>query len=335
MMLAIGGEALNRDPPISIGEIYKTYVDYWLVRDPNLAPISPPARRLKFVEDLALTLVRSGRPRGAYIEEIEDYDGIREWTSLRGYLSTRKSGYFDTTRSFLLLHEDGTLAFAHRSFVEYFCAQLMVRWLRELPAVDKNTTRQLYSNLMLWFMRPNVSEHDYTPLSRWMESDDVYLRRLAYGLLPVVAGEYRDLLAEAFETKFEKEPDIDSRRHILYGLGYLGKNPCDPRFLTYVREHEREWQRAAEAYYPTEEQQRHHCVARLHSFRNGDRTFFGARGLYILDLGHVGTLADVDLIAEYTDPEKERDREVCEIALQSLDRINKRLAHKASGFRPL
>ena len=214
--------------------------------------------------------------------------------------------------------------FAHRSIGEYFCAVATIGLLRQKASIPNQLLPNLYSNLIIWFMRCTIDDSDYDWIISMSGEDSIYLRCLSYALLPSVAGSRKQQVLRLFEERFVTESNMDAKRHLLYGIGWLGGNPCTPEFLKFVREHEEEWIDACAPYYHSTQRQREHCLRRLTAFQGGDVEFYGSRGLYILDLAEVGEPKDIQLIQYYVDPSREADPVVREIASEAIQRIEQR-----------
>ncbi len=309
--------------PLDIGDIYKRHTTSWINKDDLLSVLGLDINRKKhFVKDLAVSLLLSGQD-ALPLSEIHNIDGKSDWTSLN--IETDKARYYDNqTRSFLLMNRDRTFMFTHRSFAEFFCSQALLDQLKS-GQFDTGTVERLYSNLVIWFMRSEITEGDFGWLWKLLDSTDTYARRLAHALLPKAAKmeEDRNAVIMSFLRRFDKETDLEVKRHILYGIGWAGGNPCQPALIRYIEEHRDTWQAASVFYYHGVEQQREHCIARLESFCNEDHTYFNARGLYILDLELVGTPDCLPLIEPYTGDE-EPDPIVRRIAARTVEAIKRR-----------
>jgi hypothetical protein len=148
----------------------------------------------------------------------------------------------------------------------------------------------------------------------------------------VVGGHPEDALAR-LRSVFEGEADIDVKRHALFGIGSLGLDPCDAATAAFLKARRIDWLSAALQYYRTADRQRLHCIHRLRSFELGNRAFFENRGLYIFDLGEVGKLEDLDLIAPYADEFLEHNQIIVEFAAETIRRIKQRY-HSESWQTP-
>jgi hypothetical protein len=320
-------DRIGADPAsLDIGHVYKHYTDHWMAREECLAELSEDQKR-QFVRDLATSLMRSADEAGVPLHQIMDIDKNNNWSFLQRDIRETTRHWDRRTRSFILVNRDRTLMFSHRSFMEYFCAVHLVDRLRGGGFVpDDLLEGRIYSNLVIWFARAEVSEIDFDLLWALLEDDHVSKRRIAHALIPRAATSdaSRKKLLEKFEERFEREEDDEVKRHILFGIGWCGGNPCQRRFLEYAENRRLAWQRASLLYYHGEAQQREHCIARLESFRSGDREVFNSRGLYILDLELVGKPEDMELIEPYADADKEPDPEVCEIARRAVEMIRRR-----------
>lgn len=325
MILDVGAKVLLSSKVFDLGYLYKTYTDYWLQHDSTLAIFTSPTEKRHFVEDLAFAVLQAGSETGVYLDGIKGIDGNADWTSVRDILTLQRPSSQRGTRSFLLINHDGSLMFAHRSLGEYFCAIATIRLLRQGYSIPGSLWSNLYSNLVIWFMRCTVEDSDYDWVASMVDEVQDYPRCLAYALLPAVAGQRKEEVIKLFLDQFEIEPNMDAKRHILWGIGWLGGNPCTPEFLAFIRSHQEEWQEACAPYYHSIERQREHCIRRLMAFHAGDREFYGSRGLYILDLAEVGKQEDIELIEPYTDPSREVDPVMREIALDAIHRIEQRV----------
>jgi len=327
MILETGTAVFERSETLDLGELYRIYTEHWLGNDAFLSSreFTSPALKREFVEDVAVSVLRVGVDGGVFLEDVKDLDGKHDWAFLRNLIGMDSIKGYQNTRSFLLINYDNSIMFAHRSFGEYFCATIAVRLLRQQKALPTDLLPLFYSNLIIWFMRSFVNENDIDwllSLSKCEES--VYLRRLAYSLLPAVSKARKQEIINYLDESFISEPDMEARRHILYGIGWLGGDPYKSKFLDVIKNNQEEWLHAPIPYYHSYAREREHCIRRLIAFKSGDKEFFMNRGLYILDLGKVGELDDIELIKPYSDSENEEILEVRQIAADTIRRIIKR-----------
>lgn len=323
IMLIIGGADLKGSENLDVSDLYKKYVEYWLKNDGHLNEISPEYR-LQFVQDLSVSLVLSDPDQGIFLDKIRDIHGKdNNWIKYHDSITDIRRTYFDdSTRSFLIINKNKSLMFAHRSFMEYFCASALIEYLRnnlEIPILYQS---KLYSNLIIWFMRSMIVESDFEWILKLTNSRDLMLSRLGFALLAGNAVADKNKILQIFLKKWETTTDIETKRHILYGIGWSGGDIIYTKpFMDFIESHYNDWINAALDYYNSKNQQRDHCIGRLRSFNSNDKEFYNNRGLYILDLGSVGRLEDIELLKPYIDPEKETNETVRKIAIMAINKI--------------
>jgi NACHT domain-containing protein len=324
MFLTIGIDAITQESRLNVADLYRRYSDHWFRSDSRLVRLGSWTRREQFAEDLALSvLLDTGE--AVSVEDIRGIDGTANWISSKEVLLDRQATYWDTSsRSVLHVNRDDTVSFIHRSFVEYFASECALRVLRSERAIPDGALQQLYSSLIVSFMRFSVTEADYAWVLQLARDREVYRRCLGNALLPAVVGSKIDETVQLLRASFERETDIDAQRHMLYGIGWLGADPCDETAAEVLRQHRTEWLEGGLRYYHTVEQQRMHCVHRLRSFAAGDDTFVMNRGLYIFDLSEVGEAEDIPLIAPYALADIEANRVVRAFADDAVQRITTR-----------
>jgi hypothetical protein len=326
-----GGPEIRGSGVANVSEIYSRYEERRLETDVALSGLERNERR-EFVRDLAIAVMLNREMASVHLSDVVGLDGTRDWMSRSENLTRNGWSESNSARSFLLVNRNGRIRFSHRSFAEHICAKALVQWLKEKKEIPHRALESLYSNLVVWFLRGEVDESDFDWLLAASENrDEVLLRRIGFALLPKVAGVRKGELLVRFREAFWNDPDVDARRHLLYGIGWMGEDPLDPEVMEYIEENAGQWQEASLAYYHSPTQQREHCVSRLRAFENGDLEYHGARGLYIIDLAVVGTTEDKPLLVWYLDPENESDENVRVLADRALRQIDARVGQDWSA----
>ena len=307
----------------NVGTIFQGFTEFWIAHDSRLAAIGTVDKRHRFVEDLSISLLRSGT-EAVFPEEVAGFLGSKkEWSFMRQVVMMEGHYKGAGARSFLLVNRNGSFMFVHRSFMEFFCSGVLLQCLRTRAAIPSELLPKLYSNLIIWFLRFFVHEQDFPWLLEMLDDSDIRKKRLAYALLPGVALARGAEISKALRVRFDSETDVEIKRHILYGIGWLGGNPCSPEFLAFIREQRKDWQQAPIVYYHSTDRQRAHCIRRLFGFASGNREFFNNRGLYIIDLAEVGEPEDIPILKIYAGA-AEKDQVVRELAKEAINAIEER-----------
>jgi hypothetical protein len=321
MIMQVGEGMLIGPGKFEPAEIYREYTKKWLGEDSHLVGFGTDEEKIAFIEDLAVSLLKSGS-ESLFIHEITDLEEKRKWGDYSGAVHNKEKYFDNKTRSFLLVNHDGSLMFSHRSLMEYFCAQVAIKLLRgPHHLIPPGDFPFFYSNLIIWFIRADINSDDYQWLVSMAKRTEPETRRLAFALLPAAVGSRKDKLIKFFQKIFKNETDMEAKRHIAYGIGWLGGSLSENGIIDYIEAHRVEWQRASFYYYYDTERQRQHCRSRLRSFLAGDTTYHGARGLYILDLEVVGKMEDIELIKPYTEISRENDSVVRLLASNTIQKI--------------
>lgn len=124
--------------------LYEHYTDRWILGQDYRAAM-PPEEKHRFMEELALSMVQSGKPivPHTHIPKL-----VRDVMSVQDYDRVRSLEEDVRTCTFLVRNRDGDYRFSHRSFMEFFVARRIAQELKAcMPRDGYFVTHELSSEI--------------------------------------------------------------------------------------------------------------------------------------------------------------------------------------------
>ncbi len=134
---------LKEKEKINVADLYRVYTDKWIERDDWRSQLTPPGKR-QFMWELALKMYQGGGNFSLHYSQL-DKPKV-EFLKNPGAMSEDYYAYETTTCAFLNRDAEGNYKFIHKSFMEYFVAELFV------DSVKKRKVRPL----SYWETKQNI-----------------------------------------------------------------------------------------------------------------------------------------------------------------------------------
>jgi len=122
---------MSQNIEITATELYKTFTEIWIQRDRNRYSDNPE-RKKKFMEKLAMDMLLEGGKESIHYSELQETIKLYFFKDLA--VTREELEHFENeirTCSFLICDKKGNYKFAHKSFQEFFLAQMLANELVE------------------------------------------------------------------------------------------------------------------------------------------------------------------------------------------------------------
>ncbi|QDK77761.1 sigma-70 family RNA polymerase sigma factor [Spirosoma sp. KCTC 42546] len=189
---------------ISPAILYEKYTDDWILQQSKRrGTMMGKEDRRKFVENLAIKL---------YAENVSSihFESLYSLShTLSGYNDKTRIDYFDTdarTSTFLTKNSSGYYGFKHRSFMEFFCACIIVKSIK-VENSDLLTTKELSSEILSFIDGIEIDQNSINILTEW--SNNFSNRTLSLNSVKILQSKNVDLSKEVIERYDINKEDFD------------------------------------------------------------------------------------------------------------------------------
>ena len=149
LLMLINLAAQQHEVPATIGELYRRYTDWALGRynySQGLAVVFDPAVKVKLLEDLAHRFYTTGSELSMPRDIFDSF--VLEFMHSQSVELTEIGRLIDEiNRAGLLSINDETVAFRHRSFLEFFLGSVFYREAGQMADVDKTMAELYYDDI--------------------------------------------------------------------------------------------------------------------------------------------------------------------------------------------
>jgi RNA polymerase sigma factor (sigma-70 family) len=168
MLFELSDDSISADKDIGSHALYTSYVRRWIEKESTRrGAVMSSSQRQRFAELIAVKLFAADKNRVHYGEL---YSIAREFS---GYGDPTHLDYFDTdarTCTFITRDSDGYYGFRHRSFMEYFCAQIVVKEATE-GAPSVLSSRELSPEILTFIAEVPLEREAQRHLEEWVQAE--------------------------------------------------------------------------------------------------------------------------------------------------------------------
>jgi len=216
-------------PEINSAVLYQKYTERWIKKNiqEERTFLDTESKQI-FMEELAWEMYRSGSPSLHYTEipgKVQHHFGLSSKVTVDHYEHDIRA------QSYLVRDHQGNYAFAHKSFMEFFVAQ---RILRSIRANDQSLLTQRGLRLEVYdFLMHMLQQNEILRVNQWVEtSQDSKVRRTCVVILGLLGN---SAACAALGKVLVEDPQPAIRKRAVRALHRIGGNKAKEIILEGLR----------------------------------------------------------------------------------------------------